>query len=193
MSVLNDLIARSENKCELCESTQSLSLYPVGPTSKSNINDSIYICATCKTELEEATSLNTDHWQCLTSSMWNATAAVQVIVWRLLNALKNESWAQDALDQMYLEDETLIWAKAQSFDKGTAAPAFKHIDSNGTELENGDTVVLIKDLDVKGANFTAKRGTTVKNIILDPDNSEYIDGKVNGQKIVILTKYVKKS
>lgn len=193
MSLINDIATRSENKCELCESTQDLSVYAVGPNSKSSLDDSIHICSTCLNEIEHASSLDTQHWQCLTTSMWSTTPAVQVIVWRLLNALKNESWAQDAIDQMYLEDDTLTWAKAQSFDKGTAAPAFKHIDSNGTELLNGDTVVLIKDLDVKGANFTAKRGTTVKNIILDPDNSEYIDGKVNGQKIVILTKYVKKS
>jgi protein PhnA len=52
---------------------------------------------------------------------------------------------------------------------------------------------LIKDLAVKGAGFTAKRGTTVRNISLVPDNEEHIEGRVNGQQIVILTKFIKKS
>jgi protein PhnA len=59
-------------------------------------------------------------------------------------------------------------------------------------LENGDSVVLIKELDVKGATFSAKRGTAVRNIRLVADNPEQIEGKINGQSIVILTKFVKK-
>ena len=55
-----------------------------------------------------------------------------------------------------------------------------------------DTVTLIKDLNVKGANFTAKRGTAVRGISLVADNAEQIEGRVNGQKIVILTQFVKK-
>ena len=69
----------------------------------------------------------------------------------------------------------------------------KHVDSNGVVLEVGDTVTLIKDLDVKGANFTAKRGTAVRGISLVADNPEHIEGRVNGQQIVILTKFVKKN
>jgi protein PhnA len=69
----------------------------------------------------------------------------------------------------------------------------KHIDSNGVVLQAGDTVVLVKDLDVKGAGFTAKRGTAVRGISLVADNPEHIEGRVNGQQIVILTKFVKKS
>ena len=69
----------------------------------------------------------------------------------------------------------------------------KHVDCNGVELASGDTVVLTKDLNVKGANFAAKRGTAVRNISLVFDNPEQIEGRVNGQQIVILTQYVKKS
>jgi protein PhnA len=67
-----------------------------------------------------------------------------------------------------------------------------HRDSNGVVLSTGDAVVLIKDLDVKGSSLTAKRGAAVRNIRLDPDNEEYIEGKVDGQTVVIITKYVKK-
>ena len=60
-------------------------------------------------------------------------------------------------------------------------------------LQAGDTITLIKDLNVKGASFTAKRGTAVRNISLVHDNPEHIEGRVEGQQIVILTKFVKKS
>jgi len=48
-------------------------------------------------------------------------------------------------------------------------------------------------LNVKGASFTAKRGTAVRKISLVPDNAAHIEGRVNGQQIVILTEFVKKS
>ena len=67
-----------------------------------------------------------------------------------------------------------------------------HKDSNGHVLQNGDSVVLIKSLDVKGSTLTAKLGTVVKNIRIVEDNTEQIEGKVEGQQIVILTKYVRK-
>ena len=71
--------------------------------------------------------------------------------------------------------------------------AVEHRDSNGTLLAQGDTVVLIKDLVVKGANFTAKRGTSVRKISLVADNPGQIEGRVEDQRIIILTEFVKKS
>ena len=53
-------------------------------------------------------------------------------------------------------------------------------------------MVLIKDLTVKGAGFTAKRGTAVQRISLVADNPAHIEGRVEGQRIVILTEFVKK-
>jgi len=54
------------------------------------------------------------------------------------------------------------------------------------------TVTLTKDLNVKGADFTAKRGLAVRNISLVTDKAKHIEGKINGQKSVILTNVVKK-
>jgi protein PhnA len=68
-----------------------------------------------------------------------------------------------------------------------------HVDSNGTPLESGDTIVLTQQLNVKGANFMAPKGTIVRKIRLVPDNTDQIEGKVNDQTIVILTKFVRKS
>jgi protein PhnA len=70
--------------------------------------------------------------------------------------------------------------------------AVEHRDSNGVLLARGDTVVLVKDLTVKGANFTAKRGTAVRGMSLVADNAAQIEGRVEGQRIVILTEFVKK-
>ncbi len=90
---------------------------------------------------------------------------------------------------LYLDDATLLWAKKGQHEED----AIKHVDSNGVVLQAGDTVVLIKDLKVKGGGFTAKRGTAVRRISLVADNPAHIEGKVNDQRIVILTQYVKKS
>jgi protein PhnA len=51
---------------------------------------------------------------------------------------------------------------------------------------------LIKDLKVKGSSMVAKQGTAVRNIRLDHENADYIEGRVDGQTIVIITQYVKK-
>ena len=93
---------------------------------------------------------------------------------------------------LYLDDETLAWAQDVD-DAPGSNDAVKYLDSNGALLEAGDTVTLIKDLTVKGASFTAKRGTAVRNISLVPDNAAQIEGRISGQQIVILTEFVKKS
>jgi protein PhnA len=92
---------------------------------------------------------------------------------------------------LYLEDDTLTWAKTNTNED--SLPAVEHKDSNGASLQNGDTVTLTKDLNVKGVSFTAKRGTAVRNISLVTDNSEQLEGRVNGTQIVILTKFVKRA
>src|SRR5690606_31844656 len=104
---------------------------------------------------------------------------------------RNESWAVDALDMIYMEDEVLEWAK-ESGDHTNEVGVPLHKDSNGNILQAGDTVTLIKDLDVKGSSLNAKIGTAVRNIRLVHDNPDQIEGKVEGQMIVILTKFVKK-
>lgn len=76
--------------------------------------------------------------------------------------------------------------------EGGAVPQVVHRDTNGVVLAAGDTVVLIKDLPVKGAGFTAKRGTAVRGISLVAENAGHIEGRVDGQRIVILTEFVKR-
>src|SRR5690606_5568868 len=144
------------------------------------IDENILVCSTCEAQLTKSQEMDSNHWRCLNESMWSEVPAVQVAAWRMLHRLKSENWAQDLLDMLYLDEETLTWAKSTGEDREKIAEA-KHVDSNGVVLESGDTIVLIKDLDVKGANFTAKRGTAVRNIKLVKDNVEQIEGKINGQ------------
>jgi len=166
--------------CPLCAAQTPLIDHPVpgGPD-----NATARICATCAAQIDGVA--DPAHWRGLASAMWDENPAVQVIAARMLARLSSEDWARDLADQLYLDDDTRAWT-----DNVDAESA--HKDSNGVPLTAGDTVVLVKDLPVKGAGFTAKRGTAVRGISLVDDNSEHIEGRIEGQRIVILTQFVKK-
>ncbi|WP_417263884.1 alkylphosphonate utilization protein [Celeribacter sp.] len=166
-------------QCEICGAGGSLTAVTVQPRS-----ETINLCETCANGLK-GDAVPEGHWQALTTSMWSESDAVKVVSWRLLNRFRDEAWAADALDMLYLEPEVEEWAKA-------VGPEVIHRDSVGAVLSSGDTVVLIKDLPVKGGGFTAKRGTAVRGISLVSDNAGHIEGRVEGQRIVILTEFVKK-
>ena len=188
MGISRELNKRSEAKCELCGNEESLSTYTVSPKSGEKLEEQLAICNTCLTQME-GDNLDKNHWRCLSVSMWNAEPAIQVVSYRMLHRLNDESWAQDAINMIYMEPDTMEWAQ-----KGIENELEKiiHKDSNGNILENGDTITLIQDLNVKGAGFTAKRGAAMRRIRLVHDNPEHIEGKIDGQHIVLLTKYVKK-
>ncbi len=191
-----DLAARSGDACELCGETTDLSActLSVAPTPDDPSGHAIMACATCRAGLDGALDDDRQRWRCLNDVMWSAVPAVQVGAFRLLSALAPmESWARDALDSLYLDEDTLAWAQAGLAPASSDDAGPVHRDCNGAILTSGDTVTLIKDLDVKGANFTAKRGTPVRNITLVPDVPEHIEGRVNGQTIVILTRFVRRS
>lgn len=191
MNFEKELTERSDSKCELCGSSENLTSFEVTPPQNNSAEDHIMVCGSCYEQLEDPEKINPVHWHCLNDSMWSQVPAVQVVAWRMLNHLKGEGWPQGLLDMLYLEEDTLKWAKSGVEDEADE-DAIKHIDSNGNILQNGDNVVLIKDLNVKGGGFTAKRGTAVRGIRLDPNNAEFIEGRVDGQHIVIITQYVKK-
>ena len=167
--------------CALCSSDVPLITYsvPGGPDVAT-----ADICATCAGQMDGTP--DPDHWRCLASSMWSEDTATQVLAARMLARLSDDhDWARDLADQLWLDDDTRAWAD-------TVPQASGHRDSNGVPLVQGDSVVLIKDLPVKGGGFTAKRGTAVRNISVAPDDPAHIEGRVEGQRIVILTEFVKK-
>lgn len=191
MSLESTLQARANNQCELCKATNNLTVYEVPPNPEQREEDSILVCETCNAQLLKKAELDAAHWSCLNESMWSEVPAVQVVTWRMLNRLRNESWAADAIDLMYFDEPTLAWAKATG-DHENSGDVELHRDCNGNILQDGDNVVLTKTLDVKGSNLNAKLGTVVKGIKLVADNVEQIEGKIEGQTIVILTKYLRK-
>lgn len=66
-------------------------------------------------------------------------------------------------------------------------------DSNNTQLQAGDNVIVIKDLKVKGASNTLKRGTLVKNIKEGKSESE-LEAKIPGFGVIVIkTEFVKKA
>ena len=182
---------RSDSKCELCAATENLKVFAVLPTKKGSIDESILACTTCIDQIENPANLDLNHWRCLNDSMWNENTAVQVIAWRMLSRMRAAGWPKELLDMMYLDEDTLVWAQATGEGEEDENKVI-HRDSNGVILATGDSVVLIKDLKVKGSSMVAKQGTAVRNIRLDNTNAEYIEGRVDGQTIVIITQYVKK-
>lgn len=191
MSVERTLQKRADNNCELCSTTGKLSVYEVPNSSKVAAEATILVCDVCKTQIENPDQRDPNHWRCLNDSMWSTEPAVQVMAYRMLQRLKTEGWPQGLLDMMYMEDDELAWAQAEG-DGVDTSNQLVHRDSNGVVLEQGDSVVLIKDLKVKGSSMTAKQGTAVRRISLDHENEKYIEGKVDGQQIVLITDYVKK-
>lgn len=189
MALIDELMQRANNACELCSSSETLNAYEVAPSDGSS-EQAILVCATCKAGLEETQDIDENHWRCLNDSMWSTTPAVQVAAYRMLHKLAHLGWPQDLLDMLFLEDDVKAWAEAGMTQTSTEQEATR--DSNGTVLHAGDSVTIIKDLEVKGAGFTAKRGTVVKNIALT-DNPEQIEGRVNGTRIVLLSKFLKKA
>jgi protein PhnA len=186
MSSEKELKQRSNNQCELCGATDNLSVYDV-PNAKVMV---IYACHTCIEQMEDSEKIEANHWRCLNDSMWSEHEAVKIMAWRMLNRV-NQSWAEDMLGMMYMEDDDLRFAK-ESGDHLDDSEKIIHRDANGAILQAGDSVVLIKDLKVKGSSLVAKQGTAVRRISLDHENAKYIEGKVGPTQIVIITDYVKK-
>ena len=186
---LSALTERAGNACELCESTDNLSELAIAMAPSADSDGSVLVCETCASQAKADSELDKNHLYCLQGAAWSPTPAVQVLAYRLLTRLTGESWAADLLDQMYLEDDVLAWAKSGVLD---ADDSEQPRDSNGTVLIEGDSVTLIKDLVVKGANFTAKRGTMVKNIRVG-DDPTHVEGRVNKMSIMLKCCFLKRA
>jgi len=164
--------------CDLCGSEEGLTAYTVLPKE-----ETITICEVCERSIDDPTT-NEKHWNCLHDSMWSTNPAVQVMAFRLLTKLG----AQEQLDMLYLEEDVKAWAEVGLQDENIEPTR----DSNGQILVEGDAVSIIKDLVVKGAGFTAKQGTAVKNIRMAPGDPTHIQGRVNGTMIFLKTEFLKK-
>lgn len=195
-AVKAELLTRAGSRCELCGAESDLEGYTVAPRDESAAESCVLVCGTCGTQLQNPESLDVNHWRCLSDAVWNENGAVKVLAWRVLKCLEGQAWASDLLEQIYLDEDLQEWATSvplisaeDSFDESSDKPT---VDSNGAVLANGDAVCIIKDLNVKGTTFTAKRGTIVRSIRLT-SNPEHVEGRVNGTVIVLKTCFLKKS
>ncbi|GJE26390.1 alkylphosphonate utilization protein [Methylobacterium organophilum] len=97
-------------------------------------------------------------------------------------------------DDSYVYDEaTGEWRPASEMAAATAAAGKPEVrDASGNLLADGDSVTLIKDLKVKGANQTLKQGTVIRSIRLT-DDPEEIDCRHDTIKgLVLRTEFVRK-
>jgi protein PhnA len=93
-------------------------------------------------------------------------------------------------DDYVYDEATGEWVSAA--EAGAASQEVEVRDSVGNLLADGDSVTLIKDLKVKGANQTLKRGTVIKSIRLTGDAQE-IDCRYEGIKgLVLRAEFVRK-
>jgi protein PhnA len=179
--------ARAGGRCELCGVTEGLAAAELVHAPASDEDGAVWACADCRAALASAEPLEGERWFALQDSAWSEVLPVQVAAWRLLHRVA-APWAAELRDQIWLDDEVRAWAElGLQADEGPAV-----VDCNGTVLADGDSVTLIKDLAVKGAGFTAKRGTMVRNIRLIDDPS-HIEGKVNGTAIYLKTEFLKRA
>ena len=181
----SELLARANNACELCEANAELTPVEIASSSQEVSADRCaLLCKICYDGMEKPDTAPAHHWDCLHGAIWNPALAIQVLCWRILRK-STADWTGDLLDQLQLDEDAIAWAE----DDGKAAET---LDSNGDPLHNGDSVHIVKDLPVKGSSMVAKRGTTVRNIRLTGD-PEYVEGRVNGSKLMLKTCFLKKS
>ena len=177
-------MANRSSICELCGSDDGVSVVEL-PVSDTSEEQSVYLCTNCNTQIDSG-DLDESHFNCLNDSMWSETPAAKIMSYILWSRLGR----QDMIEMMYLEEDELNLAQ-----QAVNAEANKLVyrDANGVELHTGDSIVILKDLEVKGAGFTAKRGTTVTRIGLAPGDEGHVEGRVNGTKIFIKTEFIKKA
>jgi protein PhnA len=191
MSINKALQIRSSNACELCsESDENLQAYAVPPKKDDSIDNQVVLCSNCYGKITQSDFTDTNYWRFLTGSIWNEIPAVQALSYKILYKLSAEEWASETVESVQLEESVINWANAE--DDAEAAKII-HKDAFGVVLATGDSVVLTQNLNVKGANFIAPKGTIVRKIKLVDNNANQIEGKIEGDTIVLLTKYLRKS
>jgi protein PhnA len=185
MSISNQLNERCQGVCELCNIEPAIHEYLLHSKDEDYISNQVALCSTCQASINDKQTAF--HWRCLEGSIWSPEESVQALSYRILNNFSDQSWATDIMSSVDIDDRVKELALQGS------EILQEHKDAFGNVLQNGDNVVLTQALDVKGTSFTASKGTVVKKIKLVHDNPEQIEGKINEQMIVILTKYVKKN
>ena len=82
---------------------------------------------------------------------------------------------------------------AAASDAGDASDGIVR-DANGNVLQDGDAVILVKDLKVKGSSTTLKKGTKIKSIrLVDGADGHNVDGKTDLGSLLLKSEFLKKA
>jgi protein PhnA len=191
MQPTKSLLERANNSCEICSQTSTdLNIYTV-PTHNFNTDaDVVILCNNCNAGITNNDYANAENFRGIQGSIWSETSSVKVLSYKIAQQLLTIDWAQEVVDSAYLTEEELAWANSEA---EATANIVVHKDAYGAVLQSGDNILLTENLNVKGTNFIAPKGTKVPKIRLVADNAEQIEGKIEGSTIVILTKFVRKS
>jgi protein PhnA len=191
MILSNILKTRCNNLCELCSETDNnLHVYTIPPKTEDIEDNQTVLCSNCYNRIVSLNYEDANYWRFLTGSIWSEVKAVQTLTYKILSKLNAEDWASESIESVALDEDVINWANAED---ELEASKLIHKDAYGVQLANGDTIILTQNLNIKGASFTASKGTVVRKIKLVADNDEQIEGKIEGDTIVILTKFVRKS
>lgn len=109
-----DLVRRCGAHCELCNANGvPLAIYEVPPVKADPVFEHcLMICETCRSQLDRPKTIDSNHWRCLSNTMWSSVPAAKVTSIVLLNHLsKTEDWAGELLEQAYLEPEEQSWVE----------------------------------------------------------------------------------
>lgn len=110
-----ELARRSRSKCELCETVgAALTVFEIPPESKNEpeVERCLFLCENCHEQASNTKRFRPgEHWRCLAQTVWSETPAVQVLASRMLRRqAKSQAWAQEALDGVFLDEETEVWS-----------------------------------------------------------------------------------
>ncbi len=107
-----DLVRRCSSHCELCDAHGvKLAIFEVPPVpSEPDFEHCVMLCETCSEQIERPKMRDANHWRCLNHSVWSSVTAVKIMAVAMLQSLaEQESWAQELLEQIYLEPEESEW------------------------------------------------------------------------------------
>ncbi|MCH6254948.1 hypothetical protein MLD52_00190 [Puniceicoccaceae bacterium K14] len=111
-----DLARRSGRKCELCSSSGvALTIYELQPVPEEPVFENcIFICHDCCDQLVKPKTLQAEKWRGLKETIWSEERVVQVMAGRVLSYLsKDHAWAQEILEEAYLDEDVEEWMKRQ--------------------------------------------------------------------------------
>ena len=114
-----DLTRRSRASCELCnQSGVPLTIYEVPPEPKVPQLDSVlHLCETCTSQLRKPQKIDPNHWRILSETVWSEVPAAQIMSVRILRHLASTNpWAQEILEDVYLDEELETWVDQQGLD-----------------------------------------------------------------------------